>query len=116
MILVAGSRVNQQAFRCAGPLEHLVARWHVIDPPAWCGAATTTLYGGRLDSLSFVGKLLNEKWDQGDRNCVHRRDLIAGSDTLRECFNNVDVGAPWWQSEPRDKFSRREFACSHPYL
>ena len=33
LCLVAGSRVNQQVFRCAGPLEHLVARRLVIDPP-----------------------------------------------------------------------------------
>jgi hypothetical protein len=77
LCLVAGSRVNQQAFRCAGPLEHLVARWHVIDPPAWCGVATTTLYGGHGDPLSFVGKLLSGKRDQGDPDCVHGRDLIA---------------------------------------
>ena len=42
----------------------------------------------------FVEKLLSGKWDQGDRDCVHGRDLIAGSNTLRECFNNVDVGVP----------------------
>ena len=39
---------------------------------------TTTLYGGRGDSLYFVGKLLSEKQDQDDRDCVHGRDLIAG--------------------------------------
>ena len=116
LCLVTGSRVNQQVFQCAGPLEHLVDRRHVIDPPAWCGAATTTLYGGRGDPLSSVGKHLSGKWDQGDRDCVHGRDFIAGSNTLRECFNNVDVGAPLWQSEPRDKFSRQEFASSHPSL
>ena len=55
---------------------------------------------------SFMAISLSEDRDQGDRDCVHGRDLIAGSDTLRECFNNVDVGAPWWQSEPRDKFTR----------
>ena len=93
LCLVAGSRVNQQAFRCAGPLEHLVARRHVIDPPAWCGVATTTLYEGRGDLLSFVVKLLSGKQNQGGRDCVHGRDLIARSNTLRECFNNVDVGA-----------------------
>ena len=59
---------------------------------------------------------LSEDRDQGDRDCAHGRDLIAGSDTLRECFNNVDVGAPLWQSEPRDKSSCREFASSHPSL
>ena len=33
------------------PLGALVARWHVIDPPTWCGAAMTILYGGRGDPL-----------------------------------------------------------------
>ena len=56
---------------------------------------------------------LSEDRDQGDRDCVRGRDLIAGIDTLRECFNNVDVGAPLWQTEPRDISSCREFASSH---
>ena len=90
-----------------------MARRHVFDPPAWCGAASTTLYG-TWRPPSFVCKLLSEKRDEGEHDCVHRRDLIAGSNTLRECFNNVDVGAPLWQSEPRDKSSCREFASSHP--
>ena len=34
---------------------------------------------------------LSEDRDQGDRDCVHGRDLLPGSDTRRECFNNVDV-------------------------
>ena len=105
LCLVTGSRVNQQVFQCAGPLEHLVDRRHVIDPPAWCGAATTTLYGGCGDHLSFVGKLHSGKRDQGDCDCVHGRDLVAGSNTLRECFNNIDIGASLWQSEPWDKSS-----------
>ena len=33
------------------PLGALVARWHVINPPTWCGAAMTILYGGRGDPL-----------------------------------------------------------------
>jgi hypothetical protein len=78
LCLVAGSRVNQPAFRCAGSLEYLVARRHVIDPPAWYGASTTTLYGGHGDPLSFVGKLLSGKRNQGDHNCVHGRYLIVG--------------------------------------
>ena len=31
------------------PLGVLVARRHIIDPLTWCGAATTTLCGGRGD-------------------------------------------------------------------
>ena len=54
------------------------------------------------------------KRDQGGRDCVQGRDLIAGSNSLHECFNNVDVGVPSWLTEPRDKFSYREFASSSP--
>ena len=41
---------------------------------------------------------------------------LPGSNTLRECFNNVDVGAPLWQSKPWDKFSCQEYAFSHSSL
>ena len=36
------------------------------------------------------------------------------SNTLSECYNNMDVGVPLWLTEPRDKSSCREFASSHP--
>ena len=64
----------------------------------------------------FVEKLLSEKRDQGDRDCVYGRDLIAGSNTLRECFDNVDVGVPLWLTKPRDKHPRQEFASLYPSL
>jgi hypothetical protein len=38
------------------------------------------------------------------------------SDTLSECFNNVDVGVPLWLTEPWDKHLRREFASFYPAL
>ena len=38
------------------------------------------------------------------------------SNTLSECYNNVDVGVPLWLTEPRDKHPRREFASSYPAL
>ena len=38
------------------------------------------------------------------------------SDTLSECFNNVDVGVPLWLTEPRDKHPRQEIAFSNPAL
>ena len=80
----------------------------------WSG--DDNLVRGTWKPPSFVGKLLSGKRDQGDRDCVHGRDLIAGSDTLSECFNNVDVGVPLWLTEPRDKHPRREFAFSYPAL
>ena len=38
------------------------------------------------------------------------------SNTLSECYNNVDVGVPLWLTEPRDKHPRQEFAISYPSL
>ena len=35
------------------------------------------------------------------------------SNTLSECYNNVDVGVPLWLTEPRDKHPRQEFAISY---
>jgi hypothetical protein len=36
------------------------------------------------------------------------------SNTLSECYNNVDVGVPLWLIEPRDKHPRREFVSPIP--
>ena len=38
---------------------------------------------------------------------------LPSSNTLSECYNNVDVGVPLWLTEPRDKHLRREFASSY---
>ena len=46
------------------------------DPPTWCGAATT-LCAGDVETPSFVEKLLSGTRGQGDRDCVHGRDLVA---------------------------------------
>ena len=88
---------------------------NVIDPPTWCGAATT-LCAGTWRPPSFVENLLSGTRGQGDRGCVHRRDLVASSNTLRECYNNVDVGVPLWLTEPRDKHPRQEFVIFYPTL
>ena len=50
------------------------------------------LCAGDVETPPFLVKLLSGKRDQGDRDCVHGRDLIAESNTLCECFNNRDVG------------------------
>ena len=36
------------------------------------------------------------------------------SNTLSDCYNNVDVVVPLWLTEPRDKHPRQEFASSYP--
>ena len=38
------------------------------------------------------------------------------SNTLSECYNNVDVGVPLWLTEPRDKHPRQEFASPALYV
>ena len=38
------------------------------------------------------------------------------SNTLSECYNNVDVGVSLWLIEPWDKHPRQEFAISYPAL
>ena len=56
----------------------LVTRWHVFDPPAWCGEVMTSFVRGTWRPLSFVEKLLSGTRDQGDRGLgVLGRDLIA---------------------------------------
>ena len=74
------------------------------------------LCAGDVETPPFLVKLLSGKRDQGDCDCVHGRYLIAGSNTLCECFNNMDVGVPLWLTEPRDKYPRREFAYFYPAL
>jgi len=56
----------------------LVTRRHVFDPPALCGAATTSFVRGTWRPPSLVEKLLSGIRDQGDRGLgVLGRDLIA---------------------------------------
>ena len=38
----------------------------------------------------------------------------SSSNTLSECYNNVDVGVSLWLNEPRDKHPCQEFAISYP--
>ena len=57
---------------------------------------------------SFVEKLLSGTRGQSDR------DWWPSSNTLSECYNNVDVGVPLWLTEPWDKHPRQEFASHIP--
>ena len=68
--------MNQQAILVRRPLGALRLADNVNDPPTWCGAAWTILCGGCGDP-TLIGELLSGKWDQGDCDCVHERDLIA---------------------------------------
>ena len=48
--LCCGSLLNQEDILVRWPLGAWWLAGNVIDPPTWCGAATTTLCGGRGDS------------------------------------------------------------------
>ena len=59
-----------------GPLGALEARRHVIDHPTWCGAATTTLCGGRGDPHPLWRSSLVEPGAMVTVS-VYGRDLMA---------------------------------------
>ena len=61
LCLVAGSRVNHTCISVRRPLGALMARRHVNDPPAWCGAASTTLCGGRRPLLRGQAPLVESR-------------------------------------------------------
>ena len=116
LCLVAGSLVNQQE-DLGAPAPWSIGGSSTRHRPSnlvWSG--DDILVQGTWRLPSFVDKLLSGKRDQGDRDCVYRRDLVAGSDTLSECFNNMEVGVPLWLTELRDKHPRQEFAFSYPSL
>ena len=74
--LYCGSLVNQKKSLVRRSLGAVKLAGNVIDPPTCYGAATT-LCAGDVETPSFVEKLLSGTRGQGDRDCVHGRDLVA---------------------------------------
>jgi len=87
---------------------------NVIDPPTWCGAATTSLCGGRGDPHPSWRSSLVEPGAKVTVIVFTEETWWPSSNTLSECYNNVDVDVPLWLTEPRDKHPRQEFAISYP--
>ena len=111
--LCRGSRVNQHCILVRRPPWSLGGSPAIHNPPARCGAASTILCGGRRPLLRGQARLV----ESGIKVTVivfMKETSLQESDTLRECFKNMDVWAPLWQSEPQNKSSCREFASSHP--
>ena len=107
---------NHLLYSVCRPLGVLVARRQRHRPSGLVWSGDDIFARGTWRPPPFLVKLLRGKRDQGDRDCVHGRDLIAGSNTLCECFNNVDVGVPLWLTEPRDKSSsQRVCFLSSPF-
>ena len=78
---------------------------NVIDPPTWCGAATTSLCGGRGDPHPLWRSSLVEPEAKVIVIVFTEETWWPSSNTLSECYNNVDVSVPLWLTEPRDKSS-----------
>ena len=105
---------NHLLYSVCQPLGVLVARRQRHRPSGLVWSGDDIFVRGMWRPPPFLVKLLSGKRDQGDRDCVHERDLIAETNTLCEYFNNVDVGMPLWLTVPQDKSSCREFTSSHP--
>ena len=98
------------------PLGALWLAGNVSDPPTWCGAAWTILCGGRGDPHPLWRSSLVEPGAKVTVIVFAEETWWPSSNTLSECYNNVDVGVTLWLTEPRDKHPRQEFAISYPAL
>ena len=76
------------------------------DPPTWCGVATTICVGG-VETPIFCGR--SSLVEPGVKVTVivfTEETWWPSSNTLSECYNNVDVGVPLLLTEPQDKHPR----------
>ena len=78
----------------------------------WSG--DDTLCGGREDPHPLWRSSLVKPGDKVTVIVFTEETWWPSSNTLSECYNNVDVGVPLWLTEPRDKHPRQEFAISYP--
>ena len=101
--LCCGSLVNQRRLRCAGTLELEGSPAMLCDPPPWCGEATTPLCGGCGDPHPLWRSSLVEPEIKVTVVESAEETLFLRSDTLSECFNNMDVSVPLWLNKPQDK-------------
>ena len=92
--LFCGSLLNQQDILVRRHLGALRLAGNVNDPPTWCGAATKTLCGGRGDPHPLWKSSLVEPGVKMTVIVFTEETRLPRSDTLSECFNNVDVGVP----------------------
>ena len=106
--------MNQKKNSVRRHLGVLKGRRYVIDPPTWCGAATTTLCGGRGNPHPLWRSSLVQLGAKVTVIVFTEETWWPSSNTLSECYNNVDVGVPLWLTEPRDKHPRQEFTSSYP--
>ena len=78
----------------------------------WSG--DDTLCGGCGDTHSLWRSSLVEPGAKVTVIVFTEETWWPSSNTLSECYNNVDVDVPLWLTEPRDKHPRQEFAISYP--
>ena len=87
-------KVNQKKISVRRHLGALKARRHVINPPTWCGVATTKLCGGHGDPHPLWRSSLVELGAKITMIVFTEETWWPSSNTLSECYNNMDVGVP----------------------
>ena len=98
LCLVASSRTPHLYFGAPAPWSVKLAG-NVIDPALWCGATTTSLCGGRGDPHPLWRSSLVEPEAKVTVIVFTEETWLPSSNTLSECYNNVDVGVPLWLTE-----------------
>ena len=94
--LCCGSLVNQNKSLVRQHLGSLKLAGNVIDPLTWCGAATT-LCAGDVETPILCGEAQMDLVEPGAKVTVivfAEETWWPSSNTLSECYNNVDVGVP----------------------
>ena len=76
------------------PLGAVKLTGNVTDPPTWCGAATTTLCRRRGDPHPLWRSSLVEPGAKVTVIVFTEEIWWPSSNTLSECYNNVDVSVP----------------------
>ena len=102
-----GSMRLQQAFACLAPgracgRQPPELAGNVIDPPTWCGAATTTFVRGTWRPHPLWRSSLVEPGANVTVIVFTEETWWPSSNTLSECYNNVDVGVPLWLQQHLD--------------
>ena len=114
--LCCGSLVNQNKSLVRRPLGALKARRQRHRPSDLVWSGDDNIVRGTWRPPSFVEKLLSGNRGKVTVIVFTEETWWPSSNTLSECYNNVDVGVPLWLTEPRDKHPRQEFVISYPAL
>ena len=99
---------------CAGTLEREARRQHRPSDLVWSGDGI--FVRGTWRPHPLWRSSLVEPGTKVTVIVITEETWWPSSNTLSECYNNVDVGVPLWLTESRDKHPHQEFASLYPTL